>query len=139
MSPALAWISAVLMAVGLALPIGYYEEDFAYWSQFPLAAIFVAFGLATFLWLIPWARMVKQLPVVSDDGVRKTPPMGPLLRHWSLWAMGIGHGTSNFAFYFLLAFTPLYLVQQRGLSIEMMTLLATLGYAAQGAAVEGAA
>ena len=97
-------------------------------------AIFIAFGLATFLWLIPWARLVRQLPVVADDGVRSAPPIGPLLRRWSLWAMGIGHGTSNFAFYFLLAFTPLYLVQQRGLSIEMMTLLATLGYAAQGAA-----
>ena len=41
-SPALAWISAVLMAIGLALPIGYYEEDLAYWSQFPLAAVFVS-------------------------------------------------------------------------------------------------
>lgn len=97
-------------------------------------AIFIAFGLATFLWLIPWARTVKRLPIAADEAERTAPPVGPLLRHWSLWAMGIGHGTSNFAFYFLLAFTPLYLVQQRGLSIEMMTLLATLGYAAQGAA-----
>jgi NitT/TauT family transport system permease protein len=56
MSPALAWISAVLMAVGLALPIGYYEEDFAYWSQFPLAAIFVAFGIAAVIAGERWLR-----------------------------------------------------------------------------------
>ena len=101
-------------------------------------AIFIAFGVATFVWLLPWARVVKKLPVVPDEAVRTSPQVGPLLRHWSLWAMGVGHGTSNFAFYFLLAFTPLYLVQQRGLSIEMMTLLATLGYAAQGVAAMAA-
>jgi NitT/TauT family transport system permease protein len=56
MSPALAWISAVLMAIGLALPIGYYEEDFAYWSQFPLAAIFVAFGIAAVIVGERWLR-----------------------------------------------------------------------------------
>jgi MFS family permease len=47
--------------------------------------------------------------------------------------MSVGHGASNFPFYFLLAFTPLYLVQHEGLSIELMTLLTTLGYATQGA------
>ncbi len=103
-------------------------------AEFGWRAIFIAFGFATFLWLFPWARVVKRLPVVSDEGSQSAPPIRPLLRHWSLWAMGVGHGTSNFAFYFLLAFTPLYLVQHRGLSIEMMTLLATLGYAAQGVA-----
>ena len=56
MSPALAWISAVLMAIGLALPIGYYEEDFAYWSQFPLSAVFVAFGIAAVVAGERWLR-----------------------------------------------------------------------------------
>ena len=46
MNPRLAWLSAFLMAAGLALPIGYYEEDLVYWSQFPLSAMFVAFGIA---------------------------------------------------------------------------------------------
>ena len=56
MSPALAWISAFLMAVGLALPIGYYEEDYAYWSQFPLAASFVAIGIAAAIAGERWLR-----------------------------------------------------------------------------------
>ena len=56
MSPLLAWISAFLMAAGLALPIGYYEEDFAYWSQFPGAAIFVAFGIAAVIAGERWLR-----------------------------------------------------------------------------------
>lgn len=56
MSPLLAWISAFLMAAGLALPIGYYEEDFAYWSQFPSSAIFVAFGIAAVIAGERWLR-----------------------------------------------------------------------------------
>jgi NitT/TauT family transport system permease protein len=56
MSPKLAWISAFLMAAGLALPIGYYEEDFAYWSQFPLSASFVAVGIAAVIAGERWLR-----------------------------------------------------------------------------------
>jgi MFS family permease len=97
-------------------------------------AIFIAFGLVTLLWLLPWRRTVEPLPAVADDGGASTVPIGGLLRLWSLWAMGIGNAVSNFGFYFLLAFTPLYLVQQRGLSIEQMTFMTTLGYAVQGVA-----
>ncbi len=102
-------------------------------ANFGWRTIFIVFGLVTLIWLLPWRREVKSLPRV-DESVTSTVPVGRLLAKWSLWAMSIGHGASNFAFYFLLAFTPLYLVQHEGLSIEMMTLLTTLGYAAQGAA-----
>jgi NitT/TauT family transport system permease protein len=56
MNPQLAWLSAFLMAAGLALPIGYYEEDFAYWSQFPLSASFVAVGIAAVIAGERWLR-----------------------------------------------------------------------------------
>jgi len=98
-------------------------------------AIFIAFGLATLIWLLPWRRVVDALPPIPEERQgERTVPIGKLIGRWSLWSMGIGHAAGNFSFYFLLAFLPLYLVQQRGLSIEQMTLLATLGYAVQGAA-----
>jgi len=97
-------------------------------------AIFIAFGLATLGWLLPWRRVVSALPAVADDEGAATVPVRRLFGKWALWAMGVGHAAGNFSFYFMLAFLPLYLVQQRGLSIELMTLLATLGYATQGAA-----
>jgi NitT/TauT family transport system permease protein len=60
MNPRLAWISAFLMAAGLALPIGYYEEGLVYWWQFPLSAAFVAFGVVAVVagerWLRHWAK-----------------------------------------------------------------------------------
>ena len=39
----------------------------------------------------------------------------------------------NYCFYFLLAWLPLFLTKSRGFSIGEMTMLATLGYAVQGA------
>ena len=97
-------------------------------------AIFIAFGLATLIWLLPWKRVVGALPAIAVEDGSATVPVRKLFGKWALWAMGIGHAAGNFSFYFMLAFLPLYLVQQRGLSIELMTLLATLGYATQGAA-----
>lgn len=97
-------------------------------------AIFIVFGLATLIWLVPWRRVVATLPSRHDDEDSATVPVSALLRIWALWAMGIGHAAGNFGFYFLLAWLPLFLVQQRGLTIAEMTLLATLGYSVQAAA-----
>jgi NitT/TauT family transport system permease protein len=60
MSPLLAWIAAALMAIGLALPVGYYEEDLAYWSQFPLSALFVALGIVASVAGERWLRNVAK-------------------------------------------------------------------------------
>lgn len=97
-------------------------------------AIFIAFGLATLIWLLPWQRTVAALSAGRDEVREPMVPVTRLLDKWALWAMGIGHACSNYGFYFLLAWLPLYLVQERGLSIRDMTLLATLGYVAQAAA-----
>ncbi len=51
--------------------------------------------------------------------------------------MSIVHALGNYCFYFLLAWLPLFLTKSRGFSIGEMTLLATLGYAVQGACALG--
>jgi MFS family permease len=48
--------------------------------------------------------------------------------------MAVGHMCNNNGFYFLLASLPLFLVQQRGFSIEQTSYLATLSYIAQAVA-----
>lgn len=99
-------------------------------AAFGWRAMFVVFGVASAIWLLPWARVVRALPAAGGPSEPRF-PVRAVLGRWSLWAMGIGHATSNYGFYFLLAFLPLYLVQQRGLTIIQMTMLATLTYAAQ--------
>lgn len=99
-------------------------------AAFGWRVMFVVFGIASAFWLLPWRQMVRRLP--SDRGAGEPRfPVKKLLGCRSLWAMGVGHASSNYGFYFLLAFLPLYLVEQRGLTIIQMTMLATLGFSVQ--------
>nr|WP_283937596.1 MFS transporter [Sphingomonas hankyongi] len=102
-------------------------------ASFGWRAIFLAFGVVTLVWLLPWHRTTRGLDVV-DEKVEPNVPIRFLIGRWSLWSMSIAHIASNYVFYFILAWLPLYLTQSRGLSIPEMTLLATLGYAAQAVA-----
>lgn len=38
-------ITAICLIAGLLMPVGYYEDDFAFWSQFPLSMAFALIGL----------------------------------------------------------------------------------------------
>jgi MFS family permease len=95
--------------------------------------IFIVFGLVTLMWLLPWHLSVRGFDrsrAASETSV----PMRSLVGEWPLWSMSIAHIASNYVFYFILTWLPLYLVQSRGLAIGQMTLLATLGYAVQAIA-----
>jgi len=102
-------------------------------GQWGWRAIFLVFGVLTLIWLLPWRGTVQALPTTGhhDGGARV--PLGALLSKWPLWSMAIVHSLGNYCFYFLLAWLPLFLTRARGFSISEMTLLATLGYAVQGA------
>jgi MFS family permease len=96
-------------------------------------AIFIAFGLVTLLWLAPWQLTTGDLGVgraVEESRV----PVRSVVGRWSLWSMSIAHIASNYVFYFLLGWLPLFLTRSRGLPIGEMTFIATLGYAAQALA-----
>ena len=96
--------------------------------------MFILFGLVTFLWLIPWRAVLRNLATQHAAWSNDCVAIRAVTRRFALWAMGIGHSTNNYGFYFLLAWLPLFLVQQRGFSITQMSYLATLSYAAQAAA-----
>ncbi len=100
-------------------------------------AIFLIFGIVTLVWLLPWQLVMKDLPKTGfhDEGPKV--PVGLLLKKWPLWSMSIVHALGNYCFYFLLAWLPLFLTKSRGFSIGEMTMLATLGYAVQGACALG--
>jgi MFS family permease len=99
-------------------------------------AIFIAFGIVTLLWLAPWFGATGKLER-SDAPDGQSVPVAALIGKWPLWSMSIAHIASNYVFYFLLGWLPLFLVTSRGLAITEMTYLATLGYAAQAVAALG--
>ena len=96
-------------------------------------AIFLVFGIVSLLWLLPWYFAVpREKGHAAPDMARV--PVSNLLGRWPLWSMSIAHIASNYVFYFLLAWLPLFLTKSRGLPIGEMTMIATLGYAVQAVA-----
>ena len=84
--------------------------------------MFMGLGLASLLWLIPW---VGQLRVPPPAGAAAAAAAGPrwidVVRQRALWGTVLGNFCSNYAFYFVFTWVPLYLVEERGLSLESMT------------------
>lgn len=96
-------------------------------------SVFWIFGLGTLIWLIPWqiaSAPLRAKTFAAEPGERLS--MRRLMRVPTLWRMGIVHFLSNYGFYFLLAWLPLYLVNTRGYSIGEMTALTTLSFTTQG-------
>ena len=96
-------------------------------------AIFLVFGIVSLLWLLPWYFAVPGETDRAAPDMERV-PVGNLLGRWPLWSMSIAHIASNYVFYFLLAWLPLFLTKSRGLPIREMTMIATLGYAVQAVA-----
>lgn len=130
-----ASVSAAL-AFGPALGVLFGGAILGEWGW---RAVFWVFGLVTLLWLIPWqiaAAPLRAQSIAAPPAERVS--MTRLLRIPTLWRMGLVHFLSNYGFYFLLAWLPLYLVGTRGYSIGEMTMLTTLSFTTQGVVALGA-
>jgi MFS family permease len=95
--------------------------------------VFWVFGAVTLLWLIPW--QFASAPMRARAAAARAAdriPIARLLRLPALWKMSVVHFLSNYGFYFLLAWLPLYLVNTEGYSIGEMTALTTLSFTIQG-------
>jgi MFS family permease len=94
-------------------------------------AMFALFGLATLLWLLPWRRFMRESSA-SADATATELPFATILGHRTLWATCVGHFTSNYGFYFLLSWLPLYLTSVRGFALTEMATITALTFAVQG-------
>jgi MFS family permease len=87
---------------------------------------FVAFGALSLLWLWPWLRVAPRQPAVNEPS--PSLPMRTLLRTRALWGTTLGLVCSNYVFFFMLSWLPIYLVRERGFSMEQMTTLTSASY-----------
>lgn len=93
-------------------------------AQLGWRTIFLMFGLLSLLWLVPWLTVTRDTSLrsaeISRDG---EPSFRSILARRELWGACIGHFSSNYAFYFVITWLPLYLVKSRGFTLaEMATL-----------------
>jgi MFS family permease len=96
-------------------------------AHFGWRAAFVVFGGLSLLWLAPWSR-VKLPPLAVRRSDADKPRLRTLLKQPSLWGTVLGLFSSNYTFYFMLNWLPLYLVHERGFSTSEMAQLAGSAY-----------
>ena len=91
--------------------------------------MFASLGLLSLLWLIPWRRQVSAAPRPATQAVRDGgPTFAQILSQRALWAATLGNFCSNYAFYFVFTWLPMYLVQERGYSVASMVNVTTIFY-----------
>jgi MFS family permease len=105
-------------------------------TQLGWRAMFVIFGAASLLWLWPWSRVQVQHRA-EEEHATEIATTGMILRQRSLWGTGLGHFSSNYTFYFMLSWLPLYLVHERGFSDTEMTRFVGAAYLVNAACAIG--
>jgi len=91
--------------------------------------LFVIFGAASLLWLIPWLMTTRR----ATAEVHAAPPVAEptfrqLLARREMWGAAIGHFCGNYPFYLVLSWLPLYLVKVHHFSLTQMAQLGGLVY-----------
>ena len=83
--------------------------------------VFILFGLASLAWLWPW-MLATQRDWRRPHHTAETPEpsFADILRRREFWGAGLGHFCSNYTFYFVIFWLPLYLVKARGFSVSEM-------------------
>jgi len=99
----------------------------AWWGWRP---VFMIFGGLSLLWLWPWLRLKVNEPRVAaaSSMAEAGPEFREILRARGLWGASLGHFASNYNYYFILAWLPLYLVKSRDFSMEAMAGIAGASY-----------
>lgn len=95
-------------------------------AQFGWRALFFAFGAISLLWLVPWLRLRPPAPIAQPQAVADecpAPGFGDLFRRRAMWGAALGHFCSNYPYFLVLSWLPLYLVKQQGYSIVAMAWL----------------
>jgi MFS family permease len=98
-------------------------------AHFGWRSVFVLFGLASLLWLLPWYLSTRR-DSVSLCATPREPAtsFASILRRQEIWGASLGQFCTAYAFFFLISWLPLYLVKGRGLSVEQMAKLGGLIY-----------
>lgn len=90
---------------------------------------FIALGLLSLLWLVPWIRFRPRTHVAeAGDSALELSDLGCILGQTSWWGAALGHFSGNYLIYFLLTWMPTYLVKERGFSMYAMARIGAVAF-----------
>ena len=95
---------------------------------------FVALGLGSLLWLIPWLKYMPKHHTTRTVAPEDIPRTGEILAKRSAWGSFFGHFCGNYYWFFLLTWLPMYLINERKYSMAGMATVGSIAYFAIAAA-----
>jgi len=91
--------------------------------------VFILFGAVSLVWLWPWSRVRISPPATQKESTSASQPsFSQILGRRELWGASLGHFASNYGYYFIVSWLPLYLVKSRGFSMGSMVAIASWAY-----------
>jgi MFS transporter, ACS family, D-galactonate transporter len=120
--------AVVISGMSLGPAVGTYACGMSM-AKFGWRPVFVFIGVVSLLWIVPWLKF-KPESSVPPKRATSSVPVREMLRQRNLWAASFGHLCSNYPFYFMIVWLPLYLVRERHLTMQQMAVKATLFYLA---------
>lgn len=112
--------AALMMGNGIGVLLGGMVIAHLGWH-----ALFFLFGSLSLLWLVPWLTLVAG-PRPRVEPVAPAPPAPgyvEMLSRRETWGAVLGMFCSNYPYFIVLSWLPLYLVKQQGYSLTMMAWL----------------
>jgi MFS transporter, ACS family, D-galactonate transporter len=89
-------------------------------GRFGWRPFFLVLGLASFLWLIPWVKLMPKERDSLHQDKTGAPSLSEFLRLRSAWGTSLGLFCGNYVSYFLITWLPFYLVRERHFSMDGM-------------------
>ncbi len=120
--------AAIIAGMSLGPAVGTYACGMSM-AHFGWRPVFVVIGLISLLWIVPWIRYKPANAVAEDRGITPVSALD-IFRQRNFWAASLGQFCSNYPFYFMIVWLPLYLVHERHLSMQQMSVEASCFYLA---------
>ncbi len=105
-------------------------------SEFGWRSLFVALGVGSVFWLVPWIKYVPSRSgsseSIGDDEIRQDnaithrPSLAQVALHRSVLGSSLGMFSLGYVWYFLLTWLPSYLMDARGLDLKETAVLGAL-------------
>jgi len=99
-------------------------------ARFGWRVFFLALGISSLLWLVPWLRSMPRTPGVRSASILPFTFVREMLRKRAAIGALCGHFLANYFWFFLLIWLPSYLVKERGFSLTRMATIGSLAYCA---------
>lgn len=120
--------AAIIAGLSLGPAVGTYACGMSM-ARFGWRPVFVVVGLISVIWIIPWLRYKPANPIAEHRTIGAV-SASDIFRRRNFWAAALGQFCSNYPFYFMIVWLPLYLVHERHRTMQQMSREAAFFYLA---------